>query len=559
MPMQEKHETSTGFSKLYLGGFQVFDTLSAIPLGKLTYLFGPNSSGKSAVEDGLDLAKTIFSPLESKPERMYRFDDLYDRHWRRLSDSPKKRAPEMRIGVEGNFKWKPKSEFIENYEMHAPPAIEGSIHCIKAMFSSRLIGDWETYLVPDLTYEIRLELDGEPIAEFSEDEFAKINLCHAFFLNDGQLRQFDAAAEEFPDVFNIAPDGWLTLKPWNGLRLNQNNSFDSNELHFDWMQGRSNLIDIESVNASTYFKKFEILFNVVFTDLLMVLSSGFIGNEVVKASRKVPIEEELTFLIDHYDLNGFSVKVNGDVKYYQLATSFVRVLMNEQKVANGESVNEVDLVCSEYIGNIQNSLTEHLFAERGYRIDFDYRVVMNPKRYSGRSVSEKIINASAQITTPESTPVLVRLFLSDAERREYAFTEVGSGLGYILPVLCAVWRPKVTLVNIQQPELHLHPAMQAGLADIFIEASKGNRQLLIETHSEHLLLRTLRRIRQTHSGKVLDARLTLNAHDCVVVYFNPRPDGSTTVRQLRISDDGEFIDRWPRGFFTERDEEIFDE
>jgi predicted ATPase len=44
-----------------------------------------------------------------------------------------------------------------------------------------------------------------------------------------------------------------------------------------------------------------------------------------------------------------------------------------------------------------------------------------------------------------------------------------------------------------------------------------------------------------------------------VLYFDPSPDGTTSVKRLRITEDGEFMDRWPRGFFAERDQELLDE
>ena len=52
---------------------------------------------------------------------------------------------------------------------------------------------------------------------------------------------------------------------------------------------------------------------------------------------------------------------------------------------------------------------------------------------------------------------------------------------------------------VEQPELHVHPAVQVALGDVFIDGIKNrNRTMLIETHSEHLLLRLLRRVRETN-------------------------------------------------------------
>ena len=155
--------------------------------------------------------------------------------------------------------------------------------------------------------------------------------------------------------------------------------------------------------------------------------------------------------------------------------------------------------------------------------------------------------------------MLLRLFLVDARGRRFNFDQVGSGLGYVLPVL-AVLFGSGNGVLVQQPELHLHPALQASLGDIFIETHHGNSHpIIVETHSEHLLLRILKRIRQTHQKWPLDAELQVRSSDITVLYFDPTPNGVTSVKQLRISEDGEFMDRWPRGFFAERDQELFDE
>lgn len=63
----------------------------------------------------------------------------------------------------------------------------------------------------------------------------------------------------------------------------------------------------------------------------------------------------------------------------------------------------------------------------------------------------------------------------------------------------------------------------------------------------------------TFSSRPPAIELQLKAEDVSVLYFDPSPDGTTKVKRLRISDDGEFIDRWPRGFFTEREQDLFDE
>ena len=86
---------------------------------------------------------------------------------------------------------------------------------------------------------------------------------------------------------------------------------------------------------------------------------------------------------------------------------------------------------------------------------------------------------------------------------------------------------------------------------------RGNdKQFLFETHSEHLLLRLLRRIRQTSEGEIALDGETLSPDDLAVVYID-NSQGDSTANRLRVREDGEFIDPWPKGFFRERGEELF--
>lgn len=139
--------------------------------------------------------------------------------------------------------------------------------------------------------------------------------------------------------------------------------------------------------------------------------------------------------------------------------------------------------------------------------------------------------------------------------------DIGVGISQLIPVVVACLRPGYPgLIAIEQPELHIHPAIQVGLGDLFSEAINldvdTSRALLIETHSEHLLLRLLRRIRETTEGEVPPGVQPLTTDDLSVVYIEGGERG-TRFKQLRVSDDGDFLDRWPKGFFAERAGELF--
>ena len=153
---------------------------------------------------------------------------------------------------------------------------------------------------------------------------------------------------------------------------------------------------------------------------------------------------------------------------------------------------------------------------------------------------------------------------------ESCIKDVGFGISQILPILVDgllsdryewngqyhdryEWRGKI----IEQPEIHIHPRLQTDLADFFIEGVKTRQcQYIIETHSEHILLRLLRRIRETTNGELQEGQPPLKPEDVAVIYAKPTAHG-TELTELRISEDGDFIDPWPAGFFTEREKELF--
>ena len=113
------------------------------------------------------------------------------------------------------------------------------------------------------------------------------------------------------------------------------------------------------------------------------------------------------------------------------------------------------------------------------------------------------------------------------------------------------------LIAIEQPELHLHPALQAELADVFIESALGENKntFLIETHSEHLILRLLKRIRQTTGG--LNTKLPpVRPEDVAILFVQPTENGSV-VQHLRVDQHGRLLDDWPGGFFEESFNELF--
>ncbi|MCW2933937.1 MAG: hypothetical protein JWM19_4899 [Actinomycetia bacterium] len=117
--------------------------------------------------------------------------------------------------------------------------------------------------------------------------------------------------------------------------------------------------------------------------------------------------------------------------------------------------------------------------------------------------------------------------------------DVGFGVSQVLPVVVQVFYAAAdSSVILEQPEMHLHPAAQSALGDVLLAAvQQNNVQLLVETHSEHLLHRIQRRI----------AEETLS-NDDVALYFVETADSKSQLRELTVDTYGN-ITNWPQDFF----------
>ena len=124
--------------------------------------------------------------------------------------------------------------------------------------------------------------------------------------------------------------------------------------------------------------------------------------------------------------------------------------------------------------------------------------------------------------------------------------DVGVGVSQVLPVIvAALFAQPGDIVIVEEPESHLHPMAQTQLAELFIQASQDRGvQFIIESHSEHLLLRLQRRVaeRRLHAA-------------AVAMYFLKKRDGRAHIERLQMNEAGD-ISNWPENFFGDDMTEI---
>ena len=125
----------------------------------------------------------------------------------------------------------------------------------------------------------------------------------------------------------------------------------------------------------------------------------------------------------------------------------------------------------------------------------------------------------------------------------------GRGLSHVLPVVATALTARKAgsgVDVVEHPEAELHPAAHADIAELLLENLSGlERPLVIETHSEMMLLRARRWI----------AEGRLPAESVLIYWVHVDPERGSVLRKITIDDNGE-LDRWPDSVFMEDYEEI---
>lgn len=133
----------------------------------------------------------------------------------------------------------------------------------------------------------------------------------------------------------------------------------------------------------------------------------------------------------------------------------------------------------------------------------------------------------------------------DVRTTPFRATNVGFGVSYALPLIVALLAAQGDdLVIIENPEAHLHPGGQTSVAELAGKAAADGRQVILETHSDHVL----DGIRLAVAEKIVPA-------EDVAVYFFRRDDGGVQVASPEIRADGT-LDSWPDGFFDQQERNL---
>lgn len=563
-----------------LTNFQVFRERTVIPLADISLLVGPNSAGKSAVIDALQFVDLIVAAGEEEYRKMR---SARERWRRKMTTHSAPMTVELGIRIDS----------VESYTLMPQDNIYHEIsHRLSTQMEEdadgpafKLDDKWEGEAT--LTIEIdqygvesmTIVTDGERALRFTQPD------------DTGTLELYSAAMPHFLEsvceLYGYDSKHAAAFKckaRFHGGQFHHDFAWDIGDGDFNYER----ILVLIANGILTSLKKNIGAPRTVAGDRGLIesypeifLTHGFF-NEVKpnlwigpnssgspKSKRKSdPALQELCHSALRESARLASKPVGMDVFDDEEIYSFQKHRLKAAPYDTAYLDRDRDLAFRQKNAPIHEFVNRHLrdslFIDRGYQIAYEMCPVL-PSIEATHEFPENRYwrNSSGEPGTksgrgPFVYGAVVNAHLIDQQGARHAFSDVGTGISCVIPVLAAIHGPQSF---IQQPELHLHPALQSALGDVLTDRlATGPCQHFIETHSEHLLLRLLRRVRETDAGKHPAASpLALTPQQLSILYFDPQSDGSTQVRQIRVSRDGDFIDRWPRGFFEERRRELFDE
>jgi predicted ATPase len=553
-----------------------------IEMKPITLLFGPNSVGKSTVIQALHYAREIFERNNCDPDKTIAGGDTIDLGgFKNLVYGQLKQGNEIALGFELDLSKKDLPDYKKGYEdlehwmaTQRDDEIEQdnidffiNVHDRVKKAVVKIIIRWSEILGKPLVVSYKVGINGTEFAEIEASSDSKqislayLKSTHPIFYSNDEWEEYQThyndlkiklnrerlTTEEIEKILLIMAKHGLTYRLCQvlddelinplliatgkaPLSLNSQTSALPN-----W--GRPIELDIKYCNKETSYYEYGFFFK-------MISSLIFGPGELIK--------EELQ-----------NICYLGPIREIPTRNHRPNHSPDKSRWANGLAAYDTLLFNdSGFVENVNNWLSREDRLNSGYEIVVKrYRELENEHPLLLALHQKRILDDDEGSTLYDSVlklPIKKRLLFREKNTEiELSLQDIGVGISQVLPVIVAALSAKSGIVAIEQPELHIHPAFQVVLGDLFIEQIRERPDVtfILETHSEHLLLRLLRRIRETSNGEA-PADLKLKPSDLSINFIEQGKEG-VVCTTIGVDEEGDFTDRWPRGFFAERSQELF--
>jgi hypothetical protein len=531
-----------------LENFKGISSRIRVELKPITLLFGANSAGKSTILQALHYAREILARRNTDPDRTQYGGDRIDLGgFRNLVHNHDYSLPVI-LTFELDLS---EVDLVDHLPlMLEQPNSNEAIARLEAMSgicnsaTVTLVIKWSEVSRKPVQADYQVEINGEPIARIRTNPESPVqhsveyNALHAWFAGDERWRD---APEE------------VQLRMAEKLMLDGKESWEP--LPYAWEKPAADWVPL-ATPAIDSPERLYISVNSLIDELQAILFAY--DSDGREAEIAFAVLASGNYLLQQ--LNG--LRYLGPIREVPDRAYRPALSPDESRWASGlgawdwiqqASQEEIDKLNS-WLGDEERLSTNYQVELRRFK-ELDTASPLMIGLLDPTSMLDSLDSLRNELL---SLPEKYRLVLLHGRSGlEVSPQDIGIGVSQVIPVIVAALDGADRLTAIEQPELHIHPALQVVIGDLFISAvNERNTFLLIETHSEHLLLRLLRRVRETSDGESMHNSLGLTPDQLSVVYVE-EGEGGTTYTELSIDSTGEFTRRWPKGFFDERAKELF--
>jgi hypothetical protein len=557
----------------------------------ITLLFGKNSAGKSSIIHGLDYARQIFvqndvDPFNLRHERgnldLGTFENIaYNndlshpiifKYHLSFDEEPFMGFTSPILNIDSNHSLDEEGALLhiskgESQLMMLGNKIKTAVVKIIIKWNERLkkpyITSYQFSANDALLFQIYHadDRDDRTLLSFYENPILPSYVLDAFRKETGTHKILDDG-KKFQESKERYDKGEISYHEWEVLKIMENDKKNATirwieykdhaycngkELFFEELRQKSDLPD---PNGTLLFDSPNGWWNENYIDseddtFLLDLVSTYVSTPV-RALRKI-------FELSHHIGPIRELPQRDHIRCDE--KSFLRWLTG---IAAYDFLLDIDTP-DELVDKMNEWLSSKNHFDSGYKIDI--------KRFKKMDCDSRLMEIFKTNTVTETDfneiqseidnlPEVKSFNIVDISRGiRLSMQDVGTGISQILPILAGVLGLDTYILSIEQPELHIHPAMQAEMGDLFIHSiNQDGPNLIIETHSEHIMLRILRRIRETCEGENTEFKIT---PDDIAVYSVINDRQITDAILIPVTEEGEFLIPWPNGFFPERAKELF--
>lgn len=557
-----------------LTNFKAFAGPETIPIRPITLIYGPNSSGKSSILQSLLLLKQTLQEAEN-PETLLLpkgnlvnlggYREFIHRHDVSKSFSFKVVLDYRKEGTPNPFENLVPGNLIETPLLGLQIGFNYNQETANVLFSSvqLFIGEDSSPAVIYKPYQPeKIKIAGVDLSIFPDSilKLDKINFEHSLWSgwweNFGRWLTYDAQLELrsiFKALkFNKYRPGWERNLPKELIKIQEElkEYLIKADGKNDWTRKyyTEQIVQVESlIRLDQHFDSYT--FDKAIEDFSKLNPSTFLYYRSFLPIKPIPVvvedssSSEVWKLSDIYksrwkpDFSDLTLLACSTFRRFLESVIYIGPLREYPErlyILSGNS--------SQQVGKSGKMLSDILFRNPELLKQVNEQLERFGLEY------ELKVASYTNYETSELSDVFALRLVDKYTDVNVSLLDVGFGISQVLPIIVQSMLSRNTTLLIEQPEIHIHPRLQAELGSLLAECIKPplNNQFIIETHSEHLMLRLQKLIRKGE----------LKPEDVSVIYVDRGAEGSKCLH-LRLDEEGDFIDEWPGGFFEEDFNEIF--